>query len=119
MTKRLKTETYVVDGEDVKVTRSSGNVFADLGLDNSEELLARANLAAAIARRIKSQKLTQKSAAGLMKLDQPKVSQLVNGKVEGFTTDRLIRFLNDLGCDVNITVSDSREKRGRGNFSFG
>jgi len=86
-------------------TRSSGNVFADLGLPSADDLLAKANLALHIRRTIKARKLTQVEAARLLGLDQPKISSIVNGRLEGFSTDRLMRFLNDLGCDVRISVS--------------
>ena len=81
------------------------NVFADLGLPDAEDLLAKANLALHIRRTIKARKLTQVQAAKILGLDQPKVSSIVNGRLDGFSTDRLMRFLNDLGCDVQISVS--------------
>lgn len=92
------------DGE-ITLTPSSGNVFADLALPDADDLLAKANLALHIRRAIKARKLTQVQAAGLLGLDQPKVSSIINGRLEGFSTDRLMRFLNDLGCDVQISVS--------------
>lgn len=90
---------------DITSTPSSGNVFADLGLSDAEELMAKANLALHIKRTIEARKLTQVQAAGLLGLDQPKVSSIINGRLDGFSTDRLMRFLNDLGCDVKISVS--------------
>jgi len=86
-------------------TASSGNVFADLGLTDADDLMAKANLALHIRRTIEARKLTQAQAASLLGLDQPKVSSIVNGRLDGFSTDRLMRFLNDLGCDVQISVS--------------
>jgi predicted XRE-type DNA-binding protein len=86
-------------------TASSGNVFADLGLADADDLMAKANLALHIRRTIEARKLTQAQAASLLCLDQPKVSSIVNGRLDGFSTDRLMRFLNDLGCDVQISVS--------------
>lgn len=86
-------------------TASSGNVFADLGLADADDLMAKANLALHIRRTIEARKLTQVQAARLLGLDQPKVSSIVNGRLEGFSTERLMRFLNDLGCDVQISVS--------------
>jgi predicted XRE-type DNA-binding protein len=93
------------DKTESKITPSSGNVFADLGLPDADDLLAKANLALHIRRTIKARKLTQVRAAKLLGLDQPKVSSIMNGRLEGFSTDRLMRFLNDLGCDVKISVS--------------
>lgn len=86
------------------IIESSGNVFADLGLDQPEVRLAKAELAARIAGVIRDRDLTQKQAAEMLGLDQPKISALVRGKLAGFTIDRLLRFLADLGCDVEISV---------------
>lgn len=95
-------------------TRSSGNVFADLNLPDADDLLAKANLALHIRRTIEARKLTQVQAANLLGIDQPKVSSIINGRLDGFSTERLMRFLNDLGCDVQISVSAPHPKtRGR------
>lgn len=86
------------------IIESSGNVFADLGLDQPEVRLAKAELAARIAAVLRDRELTQKQAAEMLGLDQPKISAIVRGKLSGFTIDRLLRFLADLGCDVEINV---------------
>lgn len=98
-------------------TRSSGNVFADLNLPDAEDLMAKANLALCIRSTIRARKLTQTEAAALLGLDQPKISSIVNGRLEGFSTARLMRFLNDLGCDVQISVSAPHPKS-RGQLVF-
>lgn len=85
-------------------TVSSGNVFADLGLPESDELLAKADLAIRIGGIIDERELTQAEAAELLGVDQPKVSALVRGRLEGFSLERLTRFLNALGQDVEIVV---------------
>src|SRR6516162_10881906 len=92
----------------VSVEESSGNVFADLGLKNPEELLAKAELVQRIADIIFERKLTQARAAKILGVDQPKVSALLRGKLDGFSTDRLFRFLNALGRDVEITIRPAR-----------
>jgi len=89
----------------VKVRRSGGNVFADLGIANPEEYLAKADLAASIQAAIEMRGLTQKQAGALLGISQPKVSTLLKGKLDGFSTDRLLRFLTLLGSDVTISVS--------------
>jgi predicted XRE-type DNA-binding protein len=104
-------------GKENTVTRSKGNVFADLGLADADDLLAKANLALHIRRAIDVRKLTQAQAGRLLGIDQPKVSSIINGHVEGFSTDRLMRFLNDLGCDVEIAVSAPHPKT-RGHLVF-
>jgi len=91
--------------ENEKVTPSSGNVFADLKIPNPEQYLAKAELAARIFTIVQSRKLTQAAAAKLLGINQPKVSALLNGRLDGFSSDRLFRFLNALGCDVEISVS--------------
>lgn len=95
----------------IEVYRSSGNVFADLGLPDAEELLAKSDLAIRIFKIIKQRKLTQTAAAKLLGVSQPNVSALLNGRLDGFSTDRLFRFLNVLGCDVKISVSPPRPRK--------
>jgi predicted XRE-type DNA-binding protein len=90
--------------ETPRYTESSGNVFADLGLPDADELLAKADLAIQISRIIEERELTQAEAAELLGVDQPKVSALVRGRLEGFSIERLTRFLNALGQDVEIVV---------------
>lgn len=84
--------------------RGSGNVFADLGLPNPEEALAKARLASKISDIIDECGLTQEQAAKLMGIDQPKVSAIVRGRLEAFSMERLIRFVLLLGHDVDIAV---------------
>lgn len=97
----------------ISVQASSGNVFADLGLENAEELLVKAELARKISSIIAAQNLTQTEAATLLGIDQPKVSALVNGKLSGFSTTRLFRFLNSLGRDVEIVVKPKSCSQGQ------
>jgi len=82
----------------------SGNVFADLNLPDSNELLAKTELARQIGLLIDKAGLTQTQAAAALGIDQPKVSALLRGKLADFSTERLIRFLNALGQDVEIVV---------------
>ena len=90
---------------------SSGNVFADLGLPKPDELLAKADLAAKIIQQIEQRRLTQSAAARMLGVDQPKISALKQGKLSGFSIERLIRFLVLLGRDVEITVKDKPRSR--------
>src|SRR3954454_15712347 len=91
---------------------SRGNVFADLGLKNPEELLAKAELVQCISDIIAERKFTQAGAAKLLGIDQPKVSALLRGKLEGFSIDRLFRFLNALGRDVEIVIRPAKQDGG-------
>jgi predicted XRE-type DNA-binding protein len=86
------------------VTPSSGNIFADLGVPEAGIALAKANLAHRISEVIKERKLSQAKAATLLGVTQPKVSDLVRGKLDGFTLDRLLKFLNRLDLEVEIAV---------------
>ena len=93
------------------VTKSSGNVFADIEVKNPEEALVKARLAHVIARDIEARQLTQLQAAQLLGIDQPKVSNLERGKLSRFSIDRLFRFLTLLGSDIEIVVKDKPGKK--------
>src|SRR6185436_10633903 len=95
----------------VKVTRGSGNVFADLDLPDAPERLAKAELAHLIAELIAERGLTQTAAAAILGVDQPKISALTRGRLADFSTDRLMYFLTLLGRDIEIVVRPC----GRGN----
>ncbi|CDZ81023.1 hypothetical protein BN1013_01551 [Candidatus Rubidus massiliensis] len=94
-------------GEKRLYEESSGNVFADLGIENPEEALAKSELARQIAKLIKKKKLTQKKVADILRIDQPKISALIHGRLS-FSLERLIRFLNELGQDVSIIISPAQ-----------
>lgn len=98
----------------IPVTASSGNVFADMGLPEAEEELTKAQLASHIRQVIKRRRLTQVVAASLMGIDQPKVSALLNGRLANFSSERLMRFLTELGQDVEITVRAKPRNREHG-----
>lgn len=98
----------------VRAKASSGNVFADLGLSNPEERLAKAELAAAIYSKIRQRGLTQGKAARILGIKQPRISALVTGRLEMFSTDALLQYLTALGSDVSISIGKSHKKqRGR------
>jgi predicted XRE-type DNA-binding protein len=88
---------------------SSGNVFADLGLPKPDDLLAKAELAAKIIAEIQRRRLTQSQASQILGIDQPKISALKQGKLSGFSIERLMRFLLLLGRDIEITVKQRRK----------
>ena len=96
---------------DTEVYRSSGNVFEDLGLPDSDQLLVKAQIVWQITQTIKRRKLTQIQAAKLLGIDQPTISDLVRGKLQGFSSDRLFRFLNALGQDIEIVIRRHRSRR--------
>jgi predicted XRE-type DNA-binding protein len=86
------------------IERGSGNVFADLGFEDAGQLLAKAQLVAAISEAMEATGITQTELARLAGIDQPKVSRLLRGLTDGFSSDRLMRILTSLDQDVNITV---------------
>jgi predicted XRE-type DNA-binding protein len=94
-------------------TESSGNVFADLGFANAEEMLAKAELAIRITDILGQRCLTQARAAALLGVDQPKVSALLRGRLAGFSIERLLRFLLRLGADVSITIKPQSHRRSK------
>lgn len=98
----------------IKVTPSSGNVFADLGIADAEETLAKAEVASRICDIIAERKLSQTMAASILGVDQPKVSALMRGRLEGFSSDRLFRFLNALDQDVEIIIKQKSQESEHG-----
>jgi len=82
----------------------SGNVFADVGFENSDEMAAKSELVRHINRIIEQRGLTQVKAAELLGVNQPKISALKRGRLTDFSIDRLIRFLVLLGQEVDIKV---------------
>ena len=89
---------------------SSGNVFADLGLDDSEELLTRAKLGHSVRIILEKKKLKQREIGKLLDIKQPEMSNLMNGRYTLFSQERLFAFLNQL--DRKITVQVTRRKKG-------
>jgi predicted XRE-type DNA-binding protein len=92
----------------------SGNVFADIGLPNPEERLAKAELAIRIAEAIRARRLTQTRAARILRIDQPKISRLLRGQLSGLSTERLMHFLTRLGRGVEIVVNVAPRSRQQG-----
>ncbi|MBI4492223.1 MAG: XRE family transcriptional regulator [Chloroflexi bacterium] len=94
-------------------TPSSGNVFADLDIPEPEELDLKAELVYRISTIIAERELTQVQAAETLGISHPKVSALLRGRLDGFSVERLLRFLTALGCDVEIAVKPKAAARGR------
>jgi predicted XRE-type DNA-binding protein len=91
--------------------RGSGNVYKDLGFENPEEELAKARLASMIYDIIEDRGLTQVSAAKILGIDQPKVSALKNGRLGGFSIERLFTFLRKLDRNIEIVVRERPKDR--------
>jgi len=97
--------------EEIECEMSSGNVFADIGIENPEEELTKAKLVWEIEQIIKKKKMNQVAAAKVMGINQPKVSALIRRKLDGFSVERLIHFLNALGQDIDIVVRQKPRSR--------
>ena len=96
----------------IKVKRSSGNIFADLGLPHPEQELLKAKLALQIFRLIKQRGLKQAEAGRILGIKQPHVSALMRNRSGSFSVERLMDFLTALGQDVEITVKPTRKEHG-------
>jgi predicted XRE-type DNA-binding protein len=96
--------------QDIEFEEGSGNVFADLGLKDADELFTRAQIGFHVYELLKAKKLKQREMATLLGIAQPDVSHLMNGHYSRFTTDKLLDFLKRL--DRKVTISISPHKRG-------
>jgi predicted XRE-type DNA-binding protein len=95
----------------IHLTKGSGNVFRDLGLSDADILQAKADLVHQISVLIERRGLTQTQAADVLGVTQPKISALLHGRLDGFSMDRLVRFLNALDQDVRISVRPKSKAR--------
>jgi predicted XRE-type DNA-binding protein len=96
----------------------SGNVFADLGLPDAQELLLKSEIVAELARLLKSKKLSQAKAAALIGVAQPDLSNLLGGKLRGFSVERLLHMIAALGRDIEIVVKPARRSKEQGGIRF-
>ena len=100
----------VIDG--VEVQRSSGNVFADLGLPDADKLKIKTGLVIEIRKAIRQQGLTQHEAATRMGVTQPKVSGMMRGDFSNLSERKLMDCLNRLGYDIEIKVKPASDPIG-------
>jgi predicted XRE-type DNA-binding protein len=97
----------------VRVTPSTGNVFRDLGFskEESEHLLVRADLLIQVQKAIMSRGLKQAECAKVLRVTQPRVSDLLRGRIDLFSTDALIDMLARLGVGVRLVVKPTRTRK--------
>ena len=100
----------VIDG--VEVQRSSGNVFADLGLPDADKLKIKSGLVIEIRKAMRQQRLTQQEAAKRMGITQPKVSDMMRGDFSNLSERKLMDCLNRLGYDIEIKVRPASDSVG-------
>jgi len=94
----------------LKITPSTGNVFRDLGFrrEEAEHLLVRADLLIEVQKIIASRRLKQRAAAKILRVSQPRVGDLLSGRIDVFSTDALIDMLTRLGARVRLIVKAGR-----------
>ena len=94
-----------------KVTRGSGNIFKDIGLDNSEQHLLKAKVVSVLSKLIKESGLTQTAAAAKIGVKQPDLSKVLRGDFAGFSLGRLLLATNEMGADFEIKFNKPTQKR--------
>jgi predicted XRE-type DNA-binding protein len=95
-----------------EIEASSGNVFADLGLPDAEQLKIKSGLVIEITRAVRRLSLTQEEAGRRMGIPQPKVSGLMRGDFSNLSEQKLMDCLNRLGYDIEIKLSPATEPVG-------
>jgi predicted XRE-type DNA-binding protein len=92
----------------IEFERSTGNVFADIGIANPEQALAKAELARQVNKIIEARQLSQSDAAAILGIDQPRVSALSKGRLSIFSLEKLMQFASRLGNQVEISIKPSK-----------
>lgn len=100
----------IEDQSHMEIEAGSGNVFADLGLDDAPELKIKAVIVSQINSIIRHRHLTQAQAASLVGISQPKISALKNGQIRGFSLEKLLEIMLKLGLDVEINFRKPKTK---------
>jgi predicted XRE-type DNA-binding protein len=107
----------ITNRQEITIEKGSGNVYADLGYPDSEDMLIKAQLVTKIAEIIQQRRLTQAQAAKLLRLTQPKISRLLRGEFRGISERRLLQCLTRLGRDVQIIVKQTPQQRTQGRLT--
>ncbi len=94
-----------------KIEKGSDNVYADLGMADSEEMLVKAQLSMKIGEIIKHRKITQIEAARILGMPQPKLSNMLRGQFRGISESKMLECLTRLGRDVQIVVKAPSKSR--------
>ena len=92
-----------------QVIKGSGNVFRDIGLEDADEMLLKAQLTHQVYKILKERKLSQREAAKILGLKQPDVADLMNGKFKDFSVDQLLSLLVRLNKEVEIVIKPLAE----------
>jgi predicted XRE-type DNA-binding protein len=102
----------------IEAHESSGNVFADLGLPDSEERMLKAGIVTELGRLIKERELTQVKAAKLVGVSQPDLSHLLRGDFDDYSAERLMKMLTAFEQDIEIIMKPRRKAGQRGRITF-
>jgi predicted XRE-type DNA-binding protein len=102
----------------IEAQESSGNVFADLGLPDSEERMLKAGIVIELRRLIKERELTQVKAAKLVGVSQPDLSHLLRGDFDDYSAERLMKMLTAFEQDIEIIMKPHRKAGQRGRITF-
>lgn len=101
----------------IQIEESCGNVYADLGMVDAEEMLVKAQLATKIGEIIKSRRWSQRQAAEVLGMTQPKLSNMLRGQFRGISESKMLDCLARLGRDVQIVVSPASRRRAVGHIA--
>jgi len=102
----------------IEAHESSGNVFADLGLPDSEERMLKAGIVVELRRLIKERELTQVKAAKLVGISQPDLSHLLRGDFDDYSAERLMKMLTAFEQDIEIIMKPHRKAGQSGRITF-
>lgn len=98
----------------VKIEKSTGNVYADLGMADADEMIVKAQLATKIGEIIKGRKWSQQQAAKVLGMTQPKLSKMLRGQFRGISEAKMLDCLARLGRNVQIVVGPARRATSAG-----
>jgi predicted XRE-type DNA-binding protein len=103
----------------IEFEKSTGNVFADLGIEDAEELQARGLIGYHVIELLKSKEMKQREIAELLEIKQAEVSHLLNGHFSRFTVDKLLDFLKRMNQKITIQISPHRQGESYQYVAFG
>ncbi len=97
----------------IEIEEGTGNVYADLGLPDAEEMLLKAQLANRIGTLLREKGWSQQHAAEVLGIPQPKLSMLLRGRFRGISEAKMLECLSRLGRDVQIVIGPERQGHGQ------
>jgi len=99
-----------------KISKGSSNVFADLGFPDAPERQTKTRLAIALNELITERSLKQNAIATLLDISQPKVSAILNYRLDGFSVEKLMEFVTALNQDIEILIRPRPLRSGNGSI---